>query len=1121
MICSVCSYTATADARFCAQCGSALAVSIGAKGSVERRVVSVLFADLEGFTAFSVDRDPEEVREMLTKYFEVCSRTIARYGGTIEKFIGDAVMAVWGTPVAREDDAERAVKAALDLVASVAEIELEDEERLRLRAGIVTGEAAVTIGARGQGMVAGDVVNTASRLQSKAQAGQVFVDDTTHDATEVAIRYQDGGSHELKGKPEPVHVWRADGLSTAVHGLEPPFMGREKELRLLKDAFHDATETRSVRLATISGVPGVGKSRLRIEFQRYLEAGNDGTPMFLGYPDSIAVGGTRGSLPSIISQILGINQSDSPELIAARIDTVLRSAVPATDEREWFAQRILQVLLPNPEKSFERAELFSAWRMLFVAAANERPVVLIFENVEADSSVSAFLQSMLQVELAAPIFALAITRSAAEEAQPPVPTHIRVKLNPLTKAVIAKLVEELVPDLKPAVSKRLAGSTEGIPLHAVEILRTLAAQGLLERRESTYAVKGVLDTVQVPHTIQLLAASRLDALSTEARALVHLCAVAGMRFSASLVSSMQEQPLELLIPMLARLVHEEILEFEGASEHEGVYSFAQGLLREVAYNRLSRKERLRLHVLAAEILSDQDGAAPLELIATHYLSAHQSAPSDEGIKQKAETTLVRAATRLASVGSQEEAIKYNELALDLATDERTQAALNLTIGQLLFTLARWQPAITRFTKTRELAGRIPDALLDARATVQMALANTTMGHGDEHLRLLREAYENLPEGAPDSLRAIIMSRLCLAELSQCRIDFAEQLATQACQISEWMKEPEGIVFPIAVRAWILEIRGRFVESRALWHLFAEQSRSGAVFPQAFSHCWWAFAEWDAGQFEECLRVANKVATLARALGKSFFDYAPLALAAYIDFWQGDWDSALQKAQKIIENKMLLRNPLCSPYPWLARIYSARGLRNESLEMVNAMQGITDSPFAPRFPIAQAAVYLDMQEYEKALEIAGPLSRKLHNAGPIKFFTEAFAIATTACAEMENRSELRTLLNLGQEEWPGRRNPALDAQIALAEARLAVLEDDGTLAGMKFAETIEHLRKSEQRYDLAVALATYVQWMQKDGGEYQAEMAEAVELFESLGVNLWLDRLRQRGELEPLPAAASA
>src|SRR5215218_10512008 len=219
--CSLCGAPNPPGQKFCGECGSALgtdtpataappAPPLALEPAAERRLVSVLFADLVGFTARSADQDPEETRELLSRYFDTCRRLIELYGGTVEKFIGDAVMAVWGTPVATEDDAERAVRAALDLVAAVSS--LGDEvgaEGLRARAGVLTGEAAVTIGAKGQGMVAGDLVNTASRIQSIALPGTVLVGDSTRRSSEQAIAYEAAGTHELKGKAEPVELFRA------------------------------------------------------------------------------------------------------------------------------------------------------------------------------------------------------------------------------------------------------------------------------------------------------------------------------------------------------------------------------------------------------------------------------------------------------------------------------------------------------------------------------------------------------------------------------------------------------------------------------------------------------------------------------------------------------------------------------------------------------------------------------------------------------------------------------------------------------------------------------------------------------------------------------------------------
>ncbi len=274
--CPTCGAYNQPGAKFCAECGTRLSDAAAAPAAqpgsrpaaaapsadarpagvpgltaplvastTERRLVSVLFADLVGFTALAADRDPEAVRELLGRYFDTARDIIERYGGTVEKFIGDAVMAVWGTPIAREDDAELAVRSALELVEAVRELDSGADGRgLEARAGVLTGEAAVTIGAAGQAMVAGDLVNTASRLQSVAAPGTVLVGEATQRAASGAIVFEPVGDQTLKGKPLPVPAWRAvrvvakrggQGRST---GLEAPFVGRDDELRLLKDFFH-------------------------------------------------------------------------------------------------------------------------------------------------------------------------------------------------------------------------------------------------------------------------------------------------------------------------------------------------------------------------------------------------------------------------------------------------------------------------------------------------------------------------------------------------------------------------------------------------------------------------------------------------------------------------------------------------------------------------------------------------------------------------------------------------------------------------------------------------------------------------------------------------------------------
>src|SRR5919204_240150 len=389
--CPSCGVANSPGAKFCGECGSSLAreaVLVAPAGEppaptapvAERRLVSVLFADLVGFTTISESRDAEGVRELLSRYFESCKRLISLYGGTVEKFIGDAVMAVWGTPTAQEDDAERAVRAALDLVAMVSALGQEvGAPELRARAGVVTGEAAVTLGADGEGMVAGDLVNTASRIQAAAAPGSVFVGDCTRRASEAAIAYEDAGDHELKGKAEPMRLFRAlrvtgsRGGALKAEGLQPPFVGRERELRLVKELFHASAEERKAPLVSVVGVAGIGKSRLSWEFEKYI----DGLVQdvwwhrgrCLAYGDGVAYW----ALAEMVRMRCGIVEEEQPASAREKLRAALAEHVSDPEERRWVEPRLAHLLALEEGAPGDQENLFSAWRPLLGPPPGQGP----------------------------------------------------------------------------------------------------------------------------------------------------------------------------------------------------------------------------------------------------------------------------------------------------------------------------------------------------------------------------------------------------------------------------------------------------------------------------------------------------------------------------------------------------------------------------------------------------------------------------------------------------------------------------------------------------------------------------------------------------------------------------
>jgi class 3 adenylate cyclase len=410
-LCAACGSANEPSVRFCGECGQplgsdqaaatvpgAVAPIAAAAPVAERRLVTVLFADLVGFTALSEGRDAEETRDLLSRYFELARTLIARYGGTLEKFIGDAVMAVWGTPVATESDGERAVRAALDLVASIPEL----DPALRARAGVLTGEAAVTIGAAGEGMVAGDLVNTAARIQSAADPGSVLVGEATRRATEQAVVYESAGEQELKGKAEPVALWRAlrvvsgRGGSLRSAGLEPPFVGRDRELKRIKDLFHDCAQHRRAQLVSVTGIAGIGKSRLVWEFYKYFDGIVEQVWWHRGRCLAYGEGVAYWALADMLRMRCRIAEDEQPASARQKLAATLAEHLLDPEERAFVEPRLAHLLGLEEAATGDRQDLFAAWRLFFERLADTSPLVLAFEDMQwADTSLLDFVEYLL------------------------------------------------------------------------------------------------------------------------------------------------------------------------------------------------------------------------------------------------------------------------------------------------------------------------------------------------------------------------------------------------------------------------------------------------------------------------------------------------------------------------------------------------------------------------------------------------------------------------------------------------------------------------------------------------------------------------------------------------------
>src|SRR5206468_3343393 len=506
----------------------------------ERKVVSVLFCDLVGFTAASESADPEEVQARIAPYHARTRERIEAFGGTVEKFIGDAVMAVFGAPTAHEDDPERAVRAGLALLETIDELNAAyGSLALSVRVGVNTGEAVVSLDARperGEAIVTGDVVNTAARIQSQAPVNGIAVGEGTFRATQRVFEYEPLDPIDAKGKAEPVAVWRALRPtarfgSDVIRSMTTPLVGRELDFTLLSGTFDKAIAERSVQLVTVAGEPGVGKSRLVAELFAYTDSLDDLIIWRQGRCLPYGEGITFWALGEIVKAHAGVFESDPPEVATAKLDAVL----PESDDLPWLRARLLPLLGIDASEPAAQEELFTAWRRFLEAVAERAPLVLVVEDVHwADQALLAFLEHLADWAQGVPLLVVCTARPELHETHPAWGTglrnHTAINLSPLSDTDTAKLVSALMErTVLPAETQQLLlEQAGGNPLYAEEFVRMLRDSDLLDRHG---ALSGTA-AVPVPESIHGLIAARLDTLPPERKALLQDAAVLGKVFWA-------------------------------------------------------------------------------------------------------------------------------------------------------------------------------------------------------------------------------------------------------------------------------------------------------------------------------------------------------------------------------------------------------------------------------------------------------------------------------------------------------------------------------------------------------------------------------------------------------------
>jgi class 3 adenylate cyclase/tetratricopeptide (TPR) repeat protein len=991
-VCSNCGQENPEGARFCNNCAAPLGAEHEAARE-ERKVVTVFFADLVGFTGRAEQLDPEDVRGMLSPFYARLRSEIERFGGTVEKFIGDAVMAVFGAPVAHEDDPERAVRAALATRDAIRELnEANPSFDLHVRIAVNTGEAVVALGARpaeGEGMVAGDVVNTAARLQTAAPVDGILVGEATYRATERTIDYEPGEPVQAKGKSEPIPVWEAVA-ARARYGVDvqqaggAPLVGRGAELDLLADALTRVDRERTPQLLTLVGVPGIGKSRLVWELAQAVDADPDRFVLWrqgrsLPYGEGVAFW----AVAEMVKAQAAILETDSAEVAATKLSEGVGDLIPDSATAQWVESHLRPLigLTAEGEGGGERDEAFSAWRRFFEALADRRPLVLVFEDLHwADDNLLDFVDYLVDWATHSPLLVLATARPELLERRPGwgggKSNAATVSLSPLSEADIARLLASLLEQaVMPAETQaQLLARAGGNPLYAEEYARMISERGLTP-----------IDGTPLPETVQGIVTARLDGLSTDDKTLLQGAAVIGKVFWSGALAAMNGLQRWTVEESLHRLERKEFVRRERQSSvaSETEYAFRHVLVRDVAYGQVPRALRAEKHRLAAEwiesLSSDREDRA--EMLAYHYSSALDFARAAgqpvDAMVDRARIALREAGDRANSLNALAAAAKFYGEALELtADDDPERGRLLARYGKSLF-LSDWR------SDASGVLQKACELLLDAGEVEEAAAVEVTLGifywyrvERERALPHFAHAAELVEGAAPSRAKAEVLAELSrfwmlgdedqrALELGREGLAMAEQLGLDGIRArilntigvsqtklgdleglgeierSLEMSEPGS---PERLRAYInlsstLGELGNLKRAAELHRAgLAEAERAGQPGPVRWLMAEICFDEYLSGRWDEALASANRFLAEAATRERHYMDAAASWVRAEMRLARGDQAGALEDSTRTLEFARDAQDPqvLFPSLALQAHVLLAAGRRAEAINMVDEL-----------------------------------------------------------------------------------------------------------------------------------------------------------------------------------------
>lgn len=1135
--CASCGHVNLAGSRFCNECGTPLTASASSAAPTppvaaparpapviptraERRLVSVLFTDLVGFTTFSEHRDPEEVRSFLTRYFDRSREIVERFGGTIEKFIGDAVMAVWGTVEARENDAERAVRAGLELVDMVQtlgdEIGVPD---LRLRAGVLTGETAVGPGGNeSTGMIVGDLVNSASRLQASAAPGSVYVGEATQRITSGAILYESAGLLEMKGKSEPIPAFRAvrviaqRGGRGASEGIEPPFVGRDDEFRLLKDQIHATTREKGARLVSIVGEPGIGKTRITWELEKYIDGITDAIYWHHGRSPDYGEGLTFWALAEMIRQRAGIAELDDPAKSRMKLRTAVAKYAPTEEDQRWIEPRLAGLLGLEEMPAGERGEMFSAIRTFLQRIAELGTTVLVFEDLHwADDGLVDFITELVERSARSPILVITLARPDLLDRYPGWGSGRRnsmsMQLAPLSEDSMRALVEGTVPGLPAHAVDTVITRAGGVPLFAVEFIRMLMSTGdVVRTSDGRFELVGDLADLSVPETVQAVIGSRLDRLGTEDRMLLQDAAVLGLSFTPMALAGMRGERVEDIRGRLLSLVRDELLELEEdpRSPERGQYRFVQGLIREVAYGRLSREDRAARHLRAAgyyEQLGDLELAAAL---ATHYMAAFEASSGATELVVKARQALVGAARRAAELHAHRQVIALLRKALEISPDAADAAGILERLSEATFIAGDNEAAVGFALDAEERARVAGDVAGRKRAATLAARAYTSSYRTSEAQNHLEPLYD--PECVDDDAATLDME-----------LEFARaymfgdplrslQIAERALARDRGALNPATLINGIINRGNALGGVGRALEARALMRGVVEVADELGLQRQAIRALWNLGVFYQFDDLQRSSKMMREVLERARRIGDQQWAHMSLDATALSDMLDGRFADSAANLAEFDDPDLPEAIRLQAEYSTtLLKLYQRP--KPEDFARAHALvdQLIADDDLRAQREIAHAEI--DLLEGDCAAASHREFPYVEAPAVPIHAFLAAAwigdqAVITQAIADMTAGN-------------PGRY---VDAVATLLRASLLALGGDRETAATGFRSAIDALSRVGTGIETALARVVFARRVGLDHPEAAAAAAAARAWLEQVGAD---QVIRVFAEVLPVEAGIAA